>query len=126
MKKQLHPKKWSISLSISLLTFSIVIGISIACKDNKDIVINEVQQTTSNSYLKFDGKELNHVNADFRKIKEGDGYDKEFNILMTSISSPNMANILSKLNKNFKLNEDLSNTNLVVVYLKKTFFQMLL
>ena len=115
MKKQLRIKT---GLFVGLLTFALSMGIFIACKDNKEVVSDEVQQAT-NSYLKFDGKALSHVNADFRKIEAGNGYEKEFNILMTSISSPNMVSILSKLNTNFKINEDLNKANLIVIYLKK-------
>jgi hypothetical protein len=118
MKNQLCIKKWSAGLFVALLTFALSMGIFIACKDDKEVVSNEVQEVT-NSYLRFDGKALNHVNADFRKIKAGDGYEKEFNILMTSISSPNMDNILSKLKTNFKINEDFDKANLIVIYLKK-------
>lgn len=116
MKKNQLPQK-SAKLRFAFMTITLCIGIIIACKNNVEDISSEAQAIKS-SYLKFDGKNLDHVNANFRKIKKDDGYEKEFNILMTSITSSNMDIILSKLKTNFKIKENFDKANLVIIYLK--------
>ena len=84
-------------------------GIFIACKDNKEVVSNEVQEVT-NSYLKFDGKYLDHLNA--VKIEQVKDLDKPITHLSSEVSERIFENIKISLLKN----SDISKIEKVILY----------
>lgn len=95
MKKQLLIKKWSAGLFVGLLTFALSMGIFIACKDDKEVVSNEVQEIPSNSfsYLKFTNLALKHINASINTIPKDGNAPNDVQQLRTEIADEDMNNI---------------------------------
>lgn len=92
-----------------------------SCKESSDVVNQDNQPTTSNSFLKFEGRDLSHTNALFRKVKKGDSYIAPFNVLNTGVTSENLSYILSKtisLLHLEPLNDIDKKPELIVFYLK--------
>jgi hypothetical protein len=78
-----------------LLTFALSMGIFIACKDNKEVVSNEVQTIPSNSvsYLKFTNLILKHINASINTILKDGNAPNDIQQLRTEIADEDMNNI---------------------------------
>jgi len=95
MKKQLRIKKWSAGLFVGLLTFALSMGIFIACKDDKEVVSNEVQEIPSNSfsYLKFTNLALKHIYASINTIPKDGNAPNDVQQLRTEIADEDMNNI---------------------------------
>lgn len=92
-----------------------------ACKESSDVVNQDNQLTTSNSFLKFEGRDLSHTNALFRKVKKGDSYTAPFNVLNTGVTSENLSYIFSKTILSLhleQLNDIDKKPELIVFYLK--------
>jgi hypothetical protein len=106
---------------VCLLTIVLSISIFIACKDTDEIVSGEIQTIPENStsYLKFNGKALNHENAEIMQTEnEKNGEILKFTILRSQISASDMSFVLSKI-KNMSEISGIDKTDLIVFYTNK-------
>jgi hypothetical protein len=79
MKKQLRIKKWSAGLLLGFCFLTLSTIVFVACKENNEVISSQEKQITlSVSYLKFEGKALNHLNAETRVIENNIDDNKNY------------------------------------------------
>lgn len=93
-----------------------------SCKESSDVVNQNNQPTTSNSFLKFEGKALSHTNANFKEVKAGEGYIAPFHLMTTKVTEEDLSYIFDKTRSGLQLENllDVKKTpEFMIFYLKE-------
>ncbi len=98
MKKQLMHNKRKFFLISGIFTFLVIATIFVSCKENSGRVSNEISPL-NDSYLKFEGEYLDHLNA--VKVKQTKDLNKPITYLSSELSIKDFKRILSMIPTNF-------------------------